>query len=402
MVYIRMKVVCIIPARGGSKGVPRKNVAMVAGKPLIAWTIEAALGARTIQRVVVSTDDREIGEVAMRYGAEVVWRPAELSGDTASSESALLHVLAFLDTEDGYKPDFIVLMQCTCPLTLPEDIDSAVEALMQNQADAVFTAMPFHGFVWRKHSAGDAVGINHDKYVRPRRQDREPEYLENGAVYVMRTDGFLEHKHRFFGKVLISEMPRLRTLDIDESADLLMAEKRLRNRANLTWKSRLAGLSIRALVLDFDGVMTDNRVSVDQYGNEFVTCSRGDGMGIAELRKYPIHVVVFSTEKNPVVAARCAKLGIECFQGVENKTDVFRKWCAQNGMRTDEAVYIGNDINDLACMQVAGVAAAPSDAHPAVFLPDTIRLGMRGGMGAVREVCDLLVAHFEEKKEMGS
>jgi YrbI family 3-deoxy-D-manno-octulosonate 8-phosphate phosphatase len=392
-----VNVLCVIPARGGSKGIPRKNVAMVAGKPLIAWTIEAALGAQAIQRVVVSTDDREIGDVAVRHGTEVVMRPADISGDTASSESALLHALAFLDAEEGYKPDLVVFMQCTSPLTLPEDIDSAVELLVQNQADAVFTAMPFHGFIWKKTSSGDAAGINHDKCIRPRRQDREPEYLENGAVYVMRTEGFIAHKHRFFGKVLVAEMPESRTLDIDEPADLVRAEERLFVRKRATWQSRLARLSIRALVMDFDGVMTDNRVSVDQAGHELVTCSRGDGMGIAQLKQYAIRIVVISTEKNPVVSARCEKLGIEYFQSVDSKIEVFKSWCSQNGMGTEDAVYVGNDINDLECMRVAGIAAAPSDAHPTVLLYNTIRLGMRGGMGAVREVCDALIAHFENK-----
>ncbi|HEY9766444.1 MAG TPA: acylneuraminate cytidylyltransferase family protein, partial [Chroococcales cyanobacterium] len=121
-----MAVLAVIPARGGSKGIPRKNVRLLAGKPLIAHAIEAARGSRSIDRVVVSTDDTEIGRVAERFGAEVVWRPTEISGDTASSEAALLFTLDFLESKEGYRPDILVFLQCTAPLTLAEDIDDTV------------------------------------------------------------------------------------------------------------------------------------------------------------------------------------------------------------------------------------------------------------------------------------
>ena len=124
-----MHVIALIPARGGSKGIPRKNLQSLAGKPLIAHTIEHARQARSVGRVVVSTDDAEIAAVSKQYGAEVVWRPAAISGDTASSESALLHALEYLQQTEGYESDLLVFLQCTSPLTLPEDIDGTVQAL---------------------------------------------------------------------------------------------------------------------------------------------------------------------------------------------------------------------------------------------------------------------------------
>lgn len=124
-----MEILTIIPARGGSKGIPRKNARPLAGKPLIAHTIEHAWQARSVSRVVVSTDYPEIAAVAQRYGAKVVWRPAEISGDTATSESALLHVLNYLRDREGYEPDLVVSLQATSPLRQPDDIQNTIETL---------------------------------------------------------------------------------------------------------------------------------------------------------------------------------------------------------------------------------------------------------------------------------
>lgn len=220
-----MKVLAIIPARGGSKGVPRKNVRLLAGKPLVAWTIEAARKTKSIDRVVVSTDDPEIEAVSKEYGAQVISRPAELATDTASSESALLHALDHLAKTEGYEPDILVFLQCTAPLTLPEDIDGTIQALLDEEADCALAVTPFHGFLWRRDEGEGAVGINHDKTVRQMRQDLEPQYLETGAVYVMRTEGFKKAQHRFFGRVAMYVIPRERSLDIDEPVDFLTAEK---------------------------------------------------------------------------------------------------------------------------------------------------------------------------------
>src|SRR4051812_40546406 len=158
----------IIPARGGSKGVPRKNVRLVAGLPLIAWTIRAARDARRVGRIVVSTDDDEIAQVACGHGAEVVRRPAEISGDTASSESALLHTLEQLRRTEDYRPELAAFLQCTSPLMLGEDIDGTIAAMVDQQADSALSVTRFFHFLWRADASG-AVGVNHDKKVRQRR-----------------------------------------------------------------------------------------------------------------------------------------------------------------------------------------------------------------------------------------
>ena len=157
-----METLAIIPARGGSKGIPRKNVLPLAGKPLIAHNILAARAASRVSRVVVSTDDAEIAAVAKDYGAEVVMRPDALAGDVSRSEDALLHVLDTLEQEEDYRPDMIAFLQCTSPLTAPEDIDGTLAALGDKGADSALAVVPFHYFLWSEQGDGGADGINHD------------------------------------------------------------------------------------------------------------------------------------------------------------------------------------------------------------------------------------------------
>lgn len=386
-----MDIVAIIPARGGSKGILRKNIKLLCGKPLIAWTIEAALQAQSVDRVVVSTDDAEIATLSAQYGADVVWRPTEISGDTASSESALLHALEHLEQTEKYDPHLIVFLQCTSPLTLPEDIDGTVEALVDENADSALTATQFHYFLWRRDQKGNFVGINHEKQIRELRQQRQPQFLETGAVYVMRTQGFKEAKHRFFGKTAMYVMPRERCLEIDDPVDFLVAEVLVRKRQR---EHRLQALPecITALVLDFDGVFTDNRVIVFQDGTEAVVCDRGDGWGLAQLKRLGVPVLVLSTEENLVVQARCRKLGLECVQGVQDKLTALMEWLRQRNMDASEVIYVGNDVNDLACLQAVGCGVAVGDAHPDAKAAAGAVLSAPGGAGAIREVSDLLAA----------
>ena len=389
-----MKCLAIIPARGGSKGIPRKNIRPLAGKPLLAYNIEAARNSRYIQRVVVSTDDPEIAQVARQYGAEVIWRPAEISGDTASSESALLHTLETLQTQEAYTPDVLVFLQCTSPLTLAEDIDGTITALLEQQADTALAVIPFHYFLWKPgldaQGQPDSIGINHHKSVRPLRQEREPQYLETGAVYVMRVPGFLEARHRFFGRTALYSMPGERRLEIDDPVDFQIAEVLVAAQRQHQQMSKLPD-PVEALVMDFDGVFTDNRVIVLEDGREAVTCSRSDGWGIAQLRKTGLPMLILSTETNPVVQARADKLKIPCLQRMGDKALAMQSWLEEKQIDPANVVFLGNDQNDLSCMALAGCAVAVADAHPTALAQADIILSRIGGNGAVRELCELIL-----------
>ena len=222
-----METIAIIPARGGSKGIPGKNIRELNGKPLIVYSIENALQAKTVDRVVVSTDDEKIVEVAQAAGAEVIKRPSGISGDTASSEEALLHALDFLRKNEAYSPDLLVFLQCTSPLTTAEDIDGTVQKLLQDSADTSLAVAPFHYYLWSENAFAEAKGINHEKTSRPLRQERENQFVETGAVYVMRAQKFLQAKHRFFGKTVMHVMPAERCWEIDDPIDWPVAEAML-------------------------------------------------------------------------------------------------------------------------------------------------------------------------------
>jgi YrbI family 3-deoxy-D-manno-octulosonate 8-phosphate phosphatase len=393
------EVLAIIPARGGSKGIPRKNVLPLAGVPLIAHAIRAAQTADRVTRIVVSTDDDEIADVAREYGAEVVDRPADLSGDSAKSEDALLHVLETLAHDEGYHPALVVFLQCTSPLTLADDIDATIAALEDRGADSAVAVTAFHYFLWRHAGDGDAIGVNHDKRVRLMRQQREPEYLETGAVYVMKTDGFLQSRHRFFGRTAMHEIPSERVLEIDDPFDFTRAEERIAASQASPAKGAKPFLprEVRGLAMDFDGVHTDDLVLVDEKGREAVFCSRRDGMGIEMLRGAGLPMVVISKERVGIVAKRCTKLQIPCHHGEDEKLPKLQRWAADNGLAMGEIAYIGNDINDIACLEAAGIGVVPADAHPSALAAADIILSCSGGRGAIRELADLILEQRTEK-----
>ncbi len=214
-----MKVVAVIPARGGSKGVPAKNVRRVGGVPLVARAVASARHAGLIDEIFVSTEDETIALAAVEAGARIVDRPLDLAGDTASSESALLHALDVIGDAD-----ILVFIQSTSPFIAPRDLDAAVQRVREGESDVVFAAARTHGFLWRETESG-AAGINHDERFRLRRQDSEPQYLETGAFYVMRVDGFRTAGHRFFGRVGIAVVPELTAIDVDTTDDLETARR---------------------------------------------------------------------------------------------------------------------------------------------------------------------------------
>lgn len=399
-----MEVLAIIPARGGSKGIPRKNLAPLCGKPLLAWAIEAARAAQRVDRVVVSTDDAEIAGAAGRFGAEVSIRSPPASGDLAPSEQALTECLGDLRRRSGYRPDAIAMLQCTAPLTTGEDIDGVLETLEGESADSALAASPFHYFLWRQGGGGGAEAVGHDATRRLMRQQHAageyaPRYLESGSVYAMRAEGFLEHGHRFFGKTVLHPTPPQRTWEIDEPVDLDVAEVLLR-RQLANRRGRLLPAPIDAVVFDFDGVMTDNRVMVSQEGVESVACSREDGMGLAMLRGRGAPLLVLSSETNPVVAARCGKLKLPAIGSVGEKWPVLRDWLRRHRARPENTIYIGNDVNDLECLLRVGCGVAVADAAPEARRAANLVLTKPGGHGAVRELCELILQQIGEAKHV--
>ncbi|WP_077971668.1 N-acylneuraminate cytidylyltransferase [Streptomyces tsukubensis] len=391
------RVLAVIPARGGSKGVPAKNLAPVGGVPLVTRAVRECLAARLVTDVVVSTDDAAIAAAAREAGGEAVRRPADIAGDLATSEAAVLHALDSHESLHG-PFDAVLLVQCTSPFLVREDIDGVAAAVVEDGADTALTVAPFHGFVWRDAEDGAGAdggelsrGVNHDKAYRPRRQDRPQDLLETGAAYAMDAAGFRKHQHRFFGRTELVRTDPARVLEIDDPHDL----SRARALAPLFDSVRPGALPTRAdidaVVLDFDGTQTDDRVLIDSDGRELVAVHRGDGLGVAALRKAGLPLLILSTERNPVVAARAHKLRIPVLHGIDRKDEALKQWCEEQGIAPERVLYVGNDVNDLPCFGLVGWPVAVAGAHDVVRGAARAVTSRPGGEGAIREIASWIL-----------
>lgn len=221
-----MKVLCIIPARGGSKGIPKKNIINFVGQPLISHSITQSLKSKYITDVVVSSDSDEILKISETYGVIALKRPDEISTDTSSSESALIHTIETLN--GNY--DYVVFLQATSPLRTTEDIDNCIETLINNNLDSVFSASILEDMLIWKLSNETLESVNYDYKNRKRRQDSEIQYVENGSIYVFKKEGFIKNKNRLFGKIGLSLMDSWKMFEIDSLEDLELCELIFKNK----------------------------------------------------------------------------------------------------------------------------------------------------------------------------
>ena len=213
-------IVAVVPARGGSKGIPSKNLVEFCGKPLIVWTVEQATAAARIDSVWVSSDDEAILDVSARAGARTIKRPVAISGDTATSESCWLHALGAIEA-DGPAIDVLVAPQCTSPLREPADFDAAIELFEREGCDSLFSATPAGDFnIWRPNAKGELESFTYDYRNRGRRQDKREQFLENGSFWVLRPSVLREHNNRLGGSIGAYPMEFWKSFQIDEPDDL--------------------------------------------------------------------------------------------------------------------------------------------------------------------------------------
>jgi len=212
-------IICIIPARGGSKGIPLKNIQILGGKPLLAHSIKHARQCAAIQQVIVTTDHPEVAMVARQYGAQVIDRPEALGNDTATSESALLHALDHLREKEDVEPDLVVFLQATSPLRQPHDLTRALESFQRLQVDSLFSACTYHGFIWRRED-GRLKSLTYDYQHRQRRQDAIEDFLENGSIYIFKPWVLRQFNNRLGGKTGMYLMDFYDSFQIDTPADL--------------------------------------------------------------------------------------------------------------------------------------------------------------------------------------
>ncbi len=405
MVTAKPEILAVIPARGGSKGIPRKNIKDFAGYPLIAYSIQAALNSKHVTRTIVSTDDIEIAKIASSYGAEIPFlRPAEYAQDSTLDFPVFENLLKTLMETENYEPDLVIQLRPTSPIRPINLVDEAVEVILNDpELDSVRGVVPSGQNPFKMWKIDPQSGLMSgllsvngiDEPYNSARQALPETYWQTGHIDVIRSRVILE-QHSMSGKKIkpIYIHPDF-SVDIDKPSDWQRAEW-------LVWygglemvvpgnKRRPLPKNVDLVVFDFDGVMTDDRVFVNQEGVEMVAANRRDGMGVNLLHKAGIKMIVMSSEKNPVVQMRCNKLNLPVIQGIDEKRIVLKKYLSDNEINAENVIYVGNDINDLPCFPEVGCALAVADAHPTALRQADIVLRHNGGHGAVREVCDLLL-----------
>jgi len=396
-----VEVLALIPARGGSKGIPRKNIKNLGGHPLIAYSIAAGLSSKLVTRTIVTTDDQEIARKAKEYGAEVPFlRPEEFARDDTRDLPVFQHVLFWLKEHEDYQPDLVVQLRPTSPFRSPALVDEALQILIDNpRANSVRGIVPSKQNpykMWQIQDGGQMKPLLETNFVEPYnmpRQELPQTFWQTGHIDAIRTQTILDGSMSGENVYACQIDPRF-SVDLDNLLDWEEAESRLSTLEKDIVLPHGVSFTIPAdislLVLDFDGVMTDDRVYVNQDGEETVAAHRGDGMGIASLKKTGVEVIILSKEKNPVVQARGKKLNIPVYQGIDEKGTKLQDIIREKGLSAEQVVYVGNDVNDLPCFPLVGLAVAVADAHPEVRDQADLVLNKNGGYGAVREICDLL------------
>jgi N-acylneuraminate cytidylyltransferase len=399
-------ILALIPARGGSKGIPRKNIRSFAGYPLIAWSIAAAKQSELVTRVIVSTDDEEIAAVARQWGAETPFlRPSELAQDKTTDLPVFEHALKFLEEVEGYRPDVMIQLRPTSPIRPKTMVDDAIRILLEHKdADCVRGVVPAgqNPFkMWRFNGEGkplnsllEVPGIA-EPYNAPR-QILPPVYWQTGHIDAIRTSTIV-NKKSLTGDVIYPLLidPKY-TVDIDTLPDWAKYEALVYSGLEMVSPGKVRRPmpeTIKLIVTDFDGVLTDGRVWVDETGRETVAASRSDSMRIKQMRERGTDVIILSSEVNPVVSARAKKMNIEAIHGMglHEKGEALKKYLVEKNIDASQVVYLGNDFNDLPCFEIAGWSVAVADAYPEVSRAADHVLKTNGGFGALRELCDLIL-----------
>lgn len=220
-----MKYITIIPARSGSKGIPHKNIKMLGGKPLLAWSIDSSVKCSKISRTIVSTDSEKIAEISKEYGAEIPeLRPAHLAQDSTPTEPVLIDIVEKLAKQESYFPDAIILLQPTSPFRMDGRLEQAIELFERQRADSLLSVCPNHHFFWKNEECPEAL---YAYQARPRRQDIKIEdrwFRENGSIYITKTDILTKKRNRLGGKIAMLVMTEEESYEIDSELDFKINE----------------------------------------------------------------------------------------------------------------------------------------------------------------------------------
>ena len=379
------KIISIIPARGESKGIIRKNIKNLCNKPLVAYSIEQSIKASLIDETYVSTENDEIKKISLQYGAKVIDRPPEFATDSASTESVLLHACEHLNKDF----DYMVLLQPTSPLRYPEQIDEAIKLFVSGNGDSLLSVYKNDSFLWDKKG----TSINYNYSNRPLRQQKEWEYVENGSIYITKKEIILTHENRLGGKILFYVMPKWMSYQIDEPLDFKIIEYLFRENF-YTFKIDLveALKNLELVIFDVDGVFTDGSIYLDKDGTETMKFSRIDGKGIELIRDKGIKTAIITSEKSDIVKLRMEKLRIDhVYVGIKNKLKVYEDLKQQYSIEDKNICFLGDDIQDIEILKTVGLSCCPLNAQEIVKKHCIYISPFKGGEGFVRDVCNLII-----------
>ena len=384
--------VAFIPVRGGSKSIPKKNIKIMAGKPLLFWCMDAACRCKYIEKVYVCTESEEIKQTVERIidtdelykKVEVIGRSEESASDTASTEQVMLE---FAKTHIF---DSITLIQATSPLLQTSELNKGFELFNSPDTDSVISVVHQYRFNWQYCDGGNVRAINYDIYNRPRRQDFEGYLVENGAFYITSRERLISTQNRVSGKIKCVEMDENSYFEVDEEKDWKMIETALLDRKKRTLKDNIPAIKI--FLTDVDGCLTDGGMYYSDYGDELKRFNTKDGMGFKMLHEKGILTGIITSEDISLNERRSRKLKLDIYEaGCKNKEEKIAEISEKYGIPLKNICYVGDDINDKNALKSVGFSCCPNDANEMIREMVDYKANAKGGQGVIREVIDLIL-----------
>ena len=380
-----MKKIAFIPVRGGSKSIPKKNIKIFCGKPLIYWNLIELENCNQVDEVVVASDSEDIISVVEEFKLSkvVIYRRSnENAQDHSTSESIMLEYINFakLDLSDVF-----MLVQATSPFTKSNDFSNGLK--MMNSYDTVFSCAKIKRFIWDK----DSNPLNYDFKNRPRRQDFDGTFMENGAFCISLVSDIIKYNNRISGNIGICEMPEYTFVEIDEPEDWIIAERLfLKNNYSL---NNYDFSKIKIFLSDVDGVLTDAGMYYTEKGDEIKKFSTYDGMAFKILQKRGVKVGIITTEDRQLNRNRAQKLSLDFdFHGADDKLKIVKELCKKQNINLNQVAYIGDDVNCFELLSNVGFPACPKNAVEKIkSIPNIIQISQNGGSGAVREFVEIII-----------
>lgn len=390
-------VAALILARGGSKGIPLKNIKILAGVPLIGWVLRAAVDSELFDSVWVSTDHNEIEKVAIAWGSKVHRRSPEVSKDSSTSLETIQEFVRLHP-----EVDVVCNIQATAPCLNPFHLKEALEMITRHGFDSVFSVVRRHQFRWQeiKEGSGELTKpFNLDPANRPRRQDWSGELCENGSFYFTTRDLIINKGLLQGGRVTYYEMLPEYSVDIDVDIDWPVAEQRV---LRYGYFGRMMPVEVRLLFCRVSGCLTEGRIFVSASGEEMVSINTRDTMGIRMLKDENVEVVLLTSREDPVVQSLADKLAkrMDCQVvqvGKEPRDDLY-PMVEKRKLHWKDVAYMGNDKPDINVLNLAGLSAVPCDAPVFAVTAAKYTCHSHGGKGAMREFAEHILLQKQKAK----